>query len=331
VKKKKILVTGSNSFVGRFLIETLLKDKKNIIVALYNKKVFKFNSFPKKQISYLRVDLAKDNLRVIPTDIDIIYHLAGYYSSSDTNLNEKNLMKKSNVIATKRLAYRCKYMKIKHFIFVSSIATCESSKDLIINEDNGAPISYYGKSKKEAEKFLFKISKGYFNVTVLRATALFGELHKGSVYDLVKAIKDKKFIHFGRGSGVTNFYYIRDFINLLVNVCCNKSTYNGVFIASDKSFELNIVVNWIIKSLNYKNRIFYIPLWVGYILAFLFEILSLMINKPLTFSYKRFKSMINKTSFSNYKLSNAMKVSQKYGVKKGIERTIKWYKKNKLL
>jgi len=57
----------------------------------------------------------------------------------------------------------------------------------------------------------------------------------------------------------------------------------------------------------------------------------LMINKPLTFSYKRFKSMINKTSFSNYKLSNAMKVSQKYGVKKGIERTIKWYKKNKLL
>ena len=329
--KRKILITGSSSFVGRFLIESLLKDKKNIIVALYNKKVLKFNSFPKKQISYLRVDLAKDNLSVIPTDIDIIYHLAGYYSSSDTSVKEKNLMKKSNVIATKRLAYRSKYLKIKHFIFVSSVATCESSKDLIINEDNGVPITYYGKSKKEAEKFLFKISKGYFNVTVLRATALFGEFHKGSVYDLVKVIKEKKFIHFGSGSGITNFYYIRDFINLLVNVCCNKNTFNSVFIASDKSFELNILVNWILKSLHYKNRIFNFPLWSGYIVASLFELLSFLNNKPSAFSYKRFKSMINKTSFSNNKLSKAMKVNQKYGVKKGIARTIKWYKKNKLL
>jgi len=335
MKKNRILVTGASGFVGKFLIKKLLRNENNTIVALYNNSIVAdlnsdLNSDFNSQISWVKVDLFSDNVSDILLDIDIVYHLAGYSSMGSTT-KELNLLNKVNVIATQRLANACKSLPIKHFIFVSSVAVCESSADLIINEKNGLPLTPYGKSKKKAEELLIGASKGHYNVTILRPTALFGEYHKGSVYEMVKKIQEKRFVKFGPGNSLTNFYYIKDFVNLLVHVCCNKSTYNQVFIVSDSPYELNIVVNWMLHCLNYKNRILQFPIWFGYILATFFEFISFLINKPLLFSYRRLHAMTNKTLFSNNKISKVVDMNCKYGVHKGLVRTIKWYKKTGIL
>jgi nucleoside-diphosphate-sugar epimerase len=331
MKKNRILVTGASGFVGKFLIEKLINNEDNIIVALYNNSVVsELYQDPNNRISWVKIDLVVDNLRDILLDIDIVYHLAGYSSNGSTS-EELNLLNKLNVIVTKRLANACKLSFIKHFVFVSSIAVCESSMDLIIDENNGLPLTPYGKSKKKAEKLLISISKGHYKYTILRPTALFGEYHRGSVHELIKQIQQKRFVIFGSGSSLTNFYYIKDFIDILEFVCCNKNAYNKIFIASDSPYTLNVIVSWILNCLNYKKSIIRLPIWIGYFVASVFELSSLLINKPLLFSYRRLNAMTNKKSFSNNRISRIIGMNCRYGVHKGIISTIRWYKKNGIL
>ena len=331
MKKNRILVTGASGFVGKFLIQNLINNRDNTIVALYkNSDITTLYQDPDSRISWVKIDLVTDNLRDILLDIDVVYHLAGYSSIGSTN-EELDLLNKLNVVATKRLANACKSSFVKHFIFVSSIAVCESSKDLIINENNGLPLTPYGKSKKKAEKLLINISKGHYKYTILRPTALFGENHRGSVYEMVKKIHQKRFVIFGSGKSPTNFYYIKDFINLLLLTYCNKNTYNKILIASDNPYELNVIVGWVLKCLKYDKSILRLPVWFGYIVASIFELLSLLLNKPLLFSYRRLNAMINQNSFSNNKILRIKGMNCKYGVHKGLISTIKWYKESGML
>ena len=95
---------------------------------------------------------------------------------------------------------------------------------------------------------MIKIADGHYAVTILRPTALFGEYHKGSIYELVKSVNNRRFVLFGSGKNLTNFYYIRDFIEILVNVIDNNRAFNQVFIASDDAIQLNILISWIAES-----------------------------------------------------------------------------------
>lgn len=329
--KKNILITGASGFVGVFLIKYLLKNKNNVISALYYKSDISYTlkGFGRK-VNWIKKDLVNDNLDDVLENIDIVYHLAGY-SSMGSSLKEKNLLNNINVIATERLANTCKLFSIKHFIFVSSVAACEFSENLVINEKNGFAVTPYGKSKKKAEESLLNIAKGIFNVTILRPTALFGEYHKGSVYEMIKKIQEKRFVKFGVKPSISNFFYIKDFVKLLDDVSYNKNTYNKVFIASDTPQDLNLLTDLIIRCLNIKHKVLKLPIWFGYALAIIFQFISLFTNKTLIFSLRRFKAMINRTSFSNIKISKAIDLKFDYGVNAGLIRTINWYKEKGML
>ena len=327
----KILVTGGSGFVGRFLIEELLQDSSDTIIAMYNNSgvpgVFKSSS---GNLEWIKTDLVNDDLSETLSGIDVVYHLAGY-STTESSPVELERLNNINVIATQRLAEACMSSKVRHFVFVSSIAACESSLEPVIDERNGYPITPYGDSKKRAEDILIERAKGSYELTILRPSALFGEYHEGSVYELVKKIQEKRFLIFGSGKSLTNFLYIRDFSNLLVSVQLDSKAYGQVFIAADKSFHLKIVVSWIVDALNSNLRVMAVPSWVGYILASIFDVVSLVLNRSLPFSRRRLAAMLNKTTYSNTKVTSIMGVDCKYGVRKGLLTTINWYRDSGML
>ena len=327
----KILITGGSGFVGRFLIEELLQDGNNAIIAMYNNsevpEVFK-NSLG--NLKWIKTDLVNDDLSEALSGIDVVYHLAGY-STTESSPMVLERLNSINVIATQRIADACVSSKVRHFIFVSSIAVCESSLEPVIDECNGYPLTPYGVSKKRAEDILIDRAKGSYELTILRPSALFGEYHEGSVYELVKKIQEKRFVIFGSGKSFTNFLYIRDFSNLLVSVQFDPRAYGQIFIAADKSFHLKVVVSWIVDALNSNLRVMMVPSWVGYILASIFDVVSLVLNRSLPFSRRRLGAMLNRTTYSNSKVTSIIGVDCKYGVKKGLLTTINWYRDSGML
>jgi nucleoside-diphosphate-sugar epimerase len=327
----KILVTGATGFVGLSLIERLVSLNKYTIIAIHKNSLNpsilkKFHN----SVTWIQADLTKNSIIEHLFNVDTVIHLAANCTLNPSKTDEFNI-RELNINSTVRLADNCKSNNVRKFIFISSVAASEYSIDTTITESNGIPLSFYGKSKKIAEDYLIKISDHNFSILILRPTALFGENHLGSVYELVKHINSGSFVLFGDGHGLTNFYYINDFIDTILICLHNKSCDNQVFIASDKSIKLSELAEFICKELGKKNTITHLPLLIGYSLAIFFDIVSLLSRKSLPFSLRRLRAIQSRKVYSSDKIKLILGVTPSYGVLLGIRNTISWYKLNGFL
>ena len=152
---KKFLIVGGTGFLGKSLIERLLKDKKNLITCIYssNKKFKKF-----KKIKYLKCDITKlKNLKKIKGNYDYVINFAGY-------VDHKNKTKTvlSHYVGCKNLANFFVGTKIKLFIQIGSSLEYGKKKpphkESLINKI-GEMKSYYSKSKLKATNYLNNLSK----------------------------------------------------------------------------------------------------------------------------------------------------------------------------
>jgi len=328
MRNKNVLVTGANGFVGSALLEKLIEEGKcDKITALHRSELS--NEIRQRfgaSVQWLKADITLSDLSTAVSNVDTIFHLAAYFSMSESQV-ECDLMHHINVRGTTRLAKACKQAGVSHFIYVSSIAACESGLVSTINESNGFPTSAYGKSKKNAEEIVQRMAGNGFEVTVLRPTALFGENHLGSVYEIIKIINKGWFLLIGNGMNHTNFYYIQDFINILLAVKNDVRSYGQVFIAADNPHPLRDLIFGISLSLDKKCRILQVPLFLGYVIAISYDVVTRLFGKPMPFSKRRYLAMTRDITYSNLKLSKTLNVSSTYKVFEGLERTIKWYQK----
>ena len=87
MKRNNILVTGASGFVGQFLLERLIQTDCNKIVAMHKNPLNK--SLKERfddQITWNNTDLVSGDCCGLLSNIDIIFHLAGY-SSVSTSLD----------------------------------------------------------------------------------------------------------------------------------------------------------------------------------------------------------------------------------------------------
>jgi GlcNAc-P-P-Und epimerase len=324
----KVLVTGASGFVGYHLLTRLVGSGRQV-VALHNRPLSSElrKSFG-NQVMWMQADISQDNLSEKLKDVGVVFHLAAYASNSE-KLQDVALMEQVNVFGTQRLAIASKTAGVCHFVFVSSVAA--GNLNNLVTHKSSLPMSSYGKTKKKAEKLLIDLSCDEFAVTALRTSALFGEYHTGSVYELVKVISKGRFFIIGKGHNLMNFYYIGDFIDLLLLVENNEKTFGQVFMACYEPQSLRNLVYDIEDILGVAHRRWSIPLTLGYVLGYSCDIISKLTGYSLPLSSRRVRAMSGHVAYSPDKLKEILKLRTKFGLKEGLRRSISWYSQEGLL
>ena len=327
----KILISGASGFIGGHLLEALKVRDKDQIVALFHETI-PSDSFgiESPRLHWVRKNIVADELEDVLKGIDLVIHLAGY-SSVLENEDTLNRLYSINVLGTRRIAEAALKQGVSHLIFVSSIAAGEVSKDVIINESNGVPVSAYGRSKREAEKALLEIASRGLVITILRPTALFGEHHLGSVYELVRSIRKNRFLLFGTGENNTNFYYVRDFVMDLLAVALNPKSYGKVFVVSDVPCALKDLVEKIKSLLMIQNKTPCLPVCIGKFLGRLADFLSYIVGRPFPLSLRRVNAMTRNVVYSSQRFRAELGIPVSYGLDLGLKNTIQWYRQSGLL
>ena len=171
----KIVLTGANGFIGSNLINYL--NNKNIVpycLVRKNADISVIEIINKNNDGYKLVETDYNDpasLNIALHDADIIIHLAAVlrgYSYED--ILRANLDVTENLIKSARQSAP----GLKRFIFISSQAACgPSSNDCGLCEDDPEkPITNYGRSKLEAEKFI--TGQADIPWTILRPVSVFG-------------------------------------------------------------------------------------------------------------------------------------------------------------
>lgn len=170
---KKILVTGSEGYIGSVLMP-MLKEKKYEIVGLDS-------SFFKDGILTNKVEnryplITKDVRDIEKNDIEgfnVVIHLAALSNDPLGKINS-SLTYDINHKASARLAQLSKDAGIKRFIFASSCSLYGASDKLLTEEDESNAQTAYGESKILAEKDISTLASSDFSPTFMRNATAFG-------------------------------------------------------------------------------------------------------------------------------------------------------------
>ena len=246
-KTKKILITGSNSFVGNEIIKYLNNFNYNLI-GTYRKNKSKFKS---KKIKLVKLDLKKKIK--IKEKFNILIHCA-----SATPANEKrenyNII---NYFGFKKLLNFCLKSGCNKIILISSVAVYGNVKKIITEKSTIEGKSKYAKSKLRMENILSKFSKeNNIHSITLRLSQVIGKNSVNNYFsDLIKNVYKNKNLEINMQSKPSSFNNLCHIDDLCVNIkkLIDRNIFkkqNEIFnFTSDKIIEIEAFKN-IIHTLN---------------------------------------------------------------------------------
>ena len=171
----KILVTGSQGYVGTRLCEQLINTNEIELMGIDAG----FYSETRLDSSIDRYHTMKKDIRDIQNEdlqhVDVVVHLAAL---SNDPLGEFNsdLTNEINYLATVTLAQLAKKNGCRKFIFLSTQSVYGISKlQTPVTEDGPTnPQTEYARTKLKAEKAIMELNSDNFQVYVLRPATVFG-------------------------------------------------------------------------------------------------------------------------------------------------------------
>lgn len=236
----KILLTGANGYIGMRLLPLLLDKGHDVICTVRNAERLSIDSETRSKITILEIDFLEDVVEgKIPADIDAAYFLIHSMSSSTRDFDEMEARTAQNFNS---------YLKdanVKQVIYLSGI----------VNDEN---LSKHLWSRKNVEGIL---SKGNFNLTVLRAGIIVGS--GSSSFEIIRDLCEKLPVMITPKWVLTKTQpiAIRDVMSFLTGVLGNQKTYNQSFdIAGPDILTYKEMLKQYAQSRGFKNWIITVPI-----------------------------------------------------------------------
>ena len=163
---KRILLTGSNGFVGNYFLKKYSSSYEIITFSFLND-------------NFANLDL---------TNIDVVIHCSALVHQMKGASWEQ--YEKINIDQTIQLADKAKKSGVKHFIFLSTIKVYgEESNKCYYENSRTNPNDYYSLSKLKAEDSIRNIESTNFKISILRCPLIYGLGVKANFANLINLIK----------------------------------------------------------------------------------------------------------------------------------------------
>ena len=251
----KIIITGSESFIGKELISQL---------KILDYDIIGFDSVSPTNPDYefYNVDIRDPEIhKLIPNNVDVLIHLAALSRDSDC---EKKAIEcfDVNVMGTLNLIKSTSVKNVKQFIFASSewvydkfIDSKEKNEESIINIENH--FSEYALSKLVSESNLRQqYNHGSCDVTILRFVIIYGprKSNWSAVESIFSQVKNQNKVTVGSLKTGRIFVHVSDIARGICNSFSLKG-FNIINLTENNSLTLKDIIDLSQQILNKKIQV----------------------------------------------------------------------------
>lgn len=309
----KVLITGIHGFVGSNLTKAL----KN------NHELFGLD------ITFREKDGVKwtynwNTLEQIP-NIDAIIHLAGKAHDTENVAGSEEYFE-INVGLTKTIFDFFLKSGARKFIFFSSVkAVADSVEENVLTEEKlPNPLTPYGKSKLEAEKYILNQTiPANKQVYILRPAMIHGPGNKGNLNLLYNLINKGLPYPLGAFKNQRSFTSIGN-LTFIIEQLINREIQSDIFqIADNESLSTNEIVEMMAGVTGRKPRIWNFPVQLIKVLAQTGDLLK------FSFNSERLRKLTENYIVSNRKLTQALQVELPISAREGLIHTLTSFQSEK--
>lgn len=277
----KVIITGSNGFIGAFIKNECL-NKGYEVIELNREKGFDLS---KKEFSE---DIKSKN-------VDYIFHFA--QSNQYRNFpDEVEDIYNVNCNSTLELLEWGRNNGIKKFILASTGNVYKSSKQPLKEIDKLEPNGFYGSSKLIAEE-LTKNYSLFFDIQILRIFGCYGPGQKNMLIpNMINNVRENKEISLAEGAGLyINPIYIDDFVKIFFQLLQieQKNRVEVFNIGGDKIYSLFDIVDIISNELKIKAKFRFNDNEASYLVGDISKMNSNIDKFTFTTLEKNIKLMVN--------------------------------------
>lgn len=185
---KRVLVTGAAGFIGRHLVERLVREGHAVRALIH--------AGPPPIACPKHVEMIIGDVRdagamkAAAAGCEMVFHLAGKaHALSELDADEADY-RSVNVEGTRHALDAAVAGGAKCFVFFSSVkAMGEEAPDCRDESSTPTPLTAYGRSKLAAEKLVFEYGRrSNLGVTCLRLPLVYGVGNKGHLFRMIAAI-----------------------------------------------------------------------------------------------------------------------------------------------
>jgi len=329
----KVAVTGATGFIGGRLLKRLLNDGYEVKCLARDKAKGKI--LEKLGAEVYMGDLSDpDSLVDFPQGCEYVYHIAAFVS----DWGKKYDFYKSNVQATKVLLEASRKHEIKRFIFMSSSTVVWNSSFWKIhnleniNETYPCPQNHndhYNHSKYLAERAVIDFSKNNnLETVVLRPSNVWGAGDTVILPRIIRAAKKKFLIPMGSGKNDSTPCHVDNLVESMILASTSESAPGKIYFINDG------------KKINYYQFIqdqlhaadvswtpkFKIPYKLGYMMAFILEIIFTLIRSKTPPVLTRFAvaALSGNRSYSILRAKKDLNYSPVISYSEGLKRLREW-------
>jgi len=327
----KVLITGSNGFLGSHIVEETIKHNYNVFAGVRKSSNLQYLTDPKINFLYYSFeDEEKLRSQLVSHKFDYIILNAGV-----TNAKNKETYFKINASANRKL---CKILIEeniipKKLILISSLASYGPAdyqmKQILDKDSVPHPVTWYGESKLQAEQFIESFRQ--IPSIIFRPTAVFGprETDMVSIYKTIKAGLEPKV---GLGNQDMSFIYVDDLAKLIVNAMGSKIVNRSYFVSDGEVYPSEKYYGLIKKILNKKTLKITIPIPVMKAIAAVSETIGKIRGEYPILNRNKVKEYFARSfAVDTQDLKNDFNFVPDFTLEQALEVTIKWCKEQKLL
>jgi nucleoside-diphosphate-sugar epimerase len=330
--KQKILITGANGFIGRFLVEEAVSQGLEVFAGV--RKNSNTTTLTGLGATIVHVDyndpthlvsLLKDG------NFEYIIHNAGLTKSPDP----QKLMDVNKGLLIRLIEGVNKaQIKVKKFTYISSFASYGpadfQSNGIVADESVPHPVTHYGKSKLAAENFL-RHEQSIVPYIIIRPTAVYGPGEKDllNVFQMVKKHINIQPALLGQK---LTFIYVKDLAKLTLTATLSEHTNKAYFATDGHVYTGGALTSLIKEALNKKTLNIKIPIFLMKGMAYITEKAAGLWDDYPIFNLDKVNELKAKSwtcDVSN--LVTDLNFEAEYDLSRGIPETIAWYKTNQWL
>lgn len=320
----RALVTGSNGFIGSYLVDALLAQGHQPRCLV--RKTSNLKWLQSLAIDFAYGDLsAPDSLAAAVQEVDWVFHLAGL-----TRAQNREEFFRVNYHGVFNLLTACEQFNpgLKKFIFISSQAAAGPANSEIPRTelDPPNPLSAYGEAKLTAENAVLKAGEK-FPVTIIRPPSVYGP-RDTEVLIFFKLAKLGIRPVIAGGQNRLSLVYVDDLVTGILTAAESDNANGKVFyIAESTAYTWTEILKTIAVAVGNRTIPLFLPLRlvqaagaVNRLMAKVFKVRPLLSKDKVTEIKQRYWLCDTRRA------SDELGFNAKIPLAEGIKRTARWYK-----